>query len=135
MWRGCLFGLGHHILKLKENLPPFWANFINVILKALPLYGKLAPFYKLFSFSIQLHHFLRDVAFNNSIGDEISFNKDRELVAGLDVMNWISLPNNSFYRVRVGRMDPQAPLGETFTINKAVIQWPRWFHQVGSIVL
>ncbi|XP_077169277.1 uncharacterized protein LOC143825138 [Paroedura picta] len=81
----------------------------------------------------QLHHFLRGVAFNNSAGDEISFNKDGELVAGLDVMNWISFPNLTFYREKIGRMDPQAPPEEMFTINEKVIQWPHIFHQTQPV--
>ncbi|XP_054850045.1 vomeronasal type-2 receptor 26-like [Eublepharis macularius] len=48
----------------------------------------------------QLHHFLRGVAFNNNAGNQISFNKNGQLVAGYDIMNWIFASNQSFHRVK-----------------------------------
>uniref|UniRef100_A0A670K9Y5 G-protein coupled receptors family 3 profile domain-containing protein n=1 Tax=Podarcis muralis TaxID=64176 RepID=A0A670K9Y5_PODMU len=65
-----------------------------------------------------LHHFLRIVSFNNSAGDKISFDQNGELVTGFDIINWIISSNQSFHRVKVGRMDPQGSLDQVFTINK-----------------
>ncbi|XP_054832671.1 vomeronasal type-2 receptor 26-like [Eublepharis macularius] len=78
----------------------------------------------------QLHHFLRHVSFNNSAGDKISFDQNGMLVAGFDVENWIIFPNQSFIKVKVGRMDLQAPLEEALTINKEAIVWHSSFNQV-----
>ncbi|KAF7236813.1 hypothetical protein EYD10_16464 [Varanus komodoensis] len=77
----------------------------------------------------QLHHFLKLVSFNNSAGDEVSFNENGELVTGFDVINWIVSSNQSFQRVKVGRMDAQAAPGQAFTISPEAITWNSWFNQ------
>ncbi|XP_060137212.1 vomeronasal type-2 receptor 26-like [Zootoca vivipara] len=73
----------------------------------------------------QLHHFLRSVSFNNSAGDTVSFDQNGEIVAGFDVINWIVSPNQSFHRVKVGRVDPN----QVFTINADAITWYSGFNQ------
>lgn len=80
--------------------------------------------------SIQLHQFLRGVSFNNSAGDTVSFNKNGEVVAGFDVINWLIFSNQSFRRVKVGRLDPMNPTDQLLTINEDIITWPSWFNQV-----
>ncbi|XP_060549663.1 vomeronasal type-2 receptor 26-like [Pantherophis guttatus] len=80
----------------------------------------------------QLHFFLKRIAFNNSIGDEISFDEKGELVTGLDLENWITFPNQSFYRVKVGKLDPWAAEDQMFTIHEETINWPCTFNQAGS---
>ncbi|KAM6451773.1 vomeronasal type-2 receptor 26-like [Liasis olivaceus] len=77
----------------------------------------------------QVHHFLKGLSFNNSAGDEISLDANGELLAGLDVMNWIVFSNQSFVRVKVGKVDPGVPTDQTFTINKDAITWHSWFNQ------
>uniref|UniRef100_A0ABM5GQ44 Vomeronasal type-2 receptor 26-like n=1 Tax=Pogona vitticeps TaxID=103695 RepID=A0ABM5GQ44_9SAUR len=77
-----------------------------------------------------LHPFLRRVSFNNSAGEQVSFDENGELVAGLDVTNWIFYSNQSFSRTKVGWIDPQAPLDQLLTIHEEAIQWHRWFNQV-----
>ncbi|XP_062992906.1 vomeronasal type-2 receptor 26-like [Elgaria multicarinata webbii] len=77
----------------------------------------------------QLQAFLKWVSFNNSAGDKVSFNQKGELVAGLDVINWIIFSNHSFHRVIVGKMDPEAPLGQAFVIDEEAITWNGWFNQ------
>ncbi|XP_042329704.1 vomeronasal type-2 receptor 26-like [Sceloporus undulatus] len=77
----------------------------------------------------QLHHLLKGVSFNNSVGDEVFFNHNGELVAGLDVINWIVSTNQSFHRIKVGSVDPQAPSDKIFTLDESVITWNRWFNQ------
>ncbi|KAM6449038.1 vomeronasal type-2 receptor 26-like [Liasis olivaceus] len=85
--------------------------------------------------SWKLHKFLRAISFNNSAGETISFNQDGELIAGFDVINWIVASNQSFQRVKVGRMDPQAPPGKVFTINEDAITWHSWFNQAQPVSL
>lgn len=58
------------------------------------------------------------------------FDENGELVAGFDVTNWITFPNGSFLRVKVGRLDLQAPSGQELTINDDQIVWHRSFNQV-----
>uniref|UniRef100_A0A8D0BIG4 G-protein coupled receptors family 3 profile domain-containing protein n=1 Tax=Salvator merianae TaxID=96440 RepID=A0A8D0BIG4_SALMN len=75
----------------------------------------------------QLHDFLKKVSFNNSVGDKISFDQSRELVAGLDIINWVTFPNQSFQTVKVGRLYPQA---KAFSIKEKDITWHSSFKQV-----
>uniref|UniRef100_H9GPD0 G-protein coupled receptors family 3 profile domain-containing protein n=1 Tax=Anolis carolinensis TaxID=28377 RepID=H9GPD0_ANOCA len=58
------------------------------------------------------------VIFNNTVGEEISFNKNGELAAGFDIINWITFPNETFNRVKVGRIDPQSLPTVEFTVHE-----------------
>ncbi|XP_060137119.1 vomeronasal type-2 receptor 26-like [Zootoca vivipara] len=78
----------------------------------------------------KLHQFLRSISFNNTAEDEISFNQNGEVLFGLDIINYVILSNQSFQRVRVGRMDPQGSPDQPFTIDEGVIMWPSLFNQV-----
>ncbi|XP_054850258.1 vomeronasal type-2 receptor 26-like [Eublepharis macularius] len=78
----------------------------------------------------QLHKFVKSVSFNNSAGEKITFNQDGELIAGFDVINWVTFPNQSFLRVKVGNIDPKAPLDKVLTINEVAIIWPSRFNQM-----
>ncbi|XP_077169581.1 vomeronasal type-2 receptor 26-like [Paroedura picta] len=81
-------------------------------------------------FVLRLHLFLRSITFNNSAGDTIHFNENGELKSGFDVTNWVTFPNGSFIRKKVGRLDPWGPLGEELTIHDDQIVWHRTFNQV-----
>ncbi|XP_053120313.1 vomeronasal type-2 receptor 26-like [Hemicordylus capensis] len=76
----------------------------------------------------QLHHFLRGVSFNNSAGDKIFFNENGKLVAGFDITNWIFSSNQSFRRVKIGKMDPQTSPDKALLINEDAIMWHSWFN-------
>uniref|UniRef100_A0ACB8EV02 Uncharacterized protein n=1 Tax=Sphaerodactylus townsendi TaxID=933632 RepID=A0ACB8EV02_9SAUR len=78
----------------------------------------------------QLHHFLRSITFNNNAGDTVCFDENRELKADFDVTNWVTFPNGSFVRVKVGRLDPWAPPGKELSLNTDQIVWHRTFNQV-----
>ncbi|XP_062993122.1 vomeronasal type-2 receptor 26-like [Elgaria multicarinata webbii] len=77
----------------------------------------------------QLYSLIQRISFNNNAGDEVKFNKHGELVAGFDITNLVTFPNNSYARVKVGRLDPKAPPGKKFTINDDRIQWHKYFNQ------
>ncbi|XP_053120353.1 vomeronasal type-2 receptor 26-like [Hemicordylus capensis] len=76
--------------------------------------------------SWQLHHFLKRVSFNNSGGDEISFDKNGEALAGFEIFNWVTFPNQSFKRVQIGRLDSQ---GKVFISHDEAITWHSTFNQ------
>ncbi|XP_042329784.1 vomeronasal type-2 receptor 26-like [Sceloporus undulatus] len=78
----------------------------------------------------QLHHFVKYVSFNNSAGEKISFDQNGTLEAGFDIINWITFPNKSFIRIKVGTVNPHAPQGNVFTISENDIMWPNSFNQV-----
>nr|XP_056720290.1 vomeronasal type-2 receptor 26-like [Euleptes europaea] len=77
----------------------------------------------------QLHHFLRGISFNNSVGDKVSLDQNGELAAGFDIINWVFSANQSFQRVKVGRMHPQLPPDQAFTIDGDAITWHTLFNQ------
>nr|XP_056720633.1 vomeronasal type-2 receptor 26-like [Euleptes europaea] len=77
----------------------------------------------------QLHHFLRSVSFNDSAGEKVAFNQNGELIAGFDIINWITFPNQSFLRVKVGKVDPGALSHKVLTIYEEAIVWPSRFNQ------
>ncbi|XP_077774311.1 vomeronasal type-2 receptor 26-like [Podarcis muralis] len=78
----------------------------------------------------QLHPFLKNISFNNSAGDFVSFDENGELAGGFDIINWVTFPNHSFLRVTVGRINPQAVQGQEFTMNEEAITWHNIFNQV-----
>ncbi|XP_066486213.1 vomeronasal type-2 receptor 26-like [Tiliqua scincoides] len=83
----------------------------------------------------QLHPFLRSISFNTSAGDPVHFDENRELVVGFDVTNWVTFPNNSFVRVKVGRLDPWASSRTALTIDDKRITWHRRFNQLISLYI
>ncbi|KAK9397355.1 type-2 vomeronasal receptor [Crotalus adamanteus] len=83
----------------------------------------------------QLHYFLRTISFNNTAGDTISFDENSELVAGFDVINWITFPNKSFLRMKVGYLDPQALSGYQLTVHEETIIWHSSFNQILPVAL
>ncbi|XP_053117326.1 vomeronasal type-2 receptor 26-like [Hemicordylus capensis] len=80
--------------------------------------------------SWQIHHFLRTVSFNNSAGEKVSFDQHGKLLSGFDIINWVMFPNQSFLRVKVGKIKPEAPSDEALTIYDDIIVWPSRFNQV-----
>ncbi|XP_053120386.1 vomeronasal type-2 receptor 26-like [Hemicordylus capensis] len=85
--------------------------------------------------SWKLHSFLSRISFNNSAGDSVSFDGNRELATGFDIINLVTFLNNSFLRVKVGKLSPQDPSGKDFTIHDDKILWHRSFNQVLPISL
>ncbi|XP_034991188.2 vomeronasal type-2 receptor 26-like [Zootoca vivipara] len=143
--------LGFHIYDSYFNAKMTYQNTLNVLFnlkKIIPNYScdaeknliaviggldsetslHIANFLSIYKIP-QLHPFLRSISFNNSAGDTIYFNEKNELAAGLDITNWITFPNKSFLRVKLGRMDPHASPGTEFTINESIITWHKDFNQ------
>ncbi|XP_054849734.1 vomeronasal type-2 receptor 26-like [Eublepharis macularius] len=75
----------------------------------------------------QLHSFLKNVHFNNSVAEEVEF-ENGELLTGYDIVNWVTFPNQSFLKVHVGKTSPS----EEFTIKEDSIVWNTRFQQKGN---
>ncbi|XP_070591716.1 vomeronasal type-2 receptor 26-like [Erythrolamprus reginae] len=71
----------------------------------------------------QILAYLRNVHFNNSAGDEVYFSENGLGSSQYDILNWVFLPNQSFVPMKVGHIDPGAPLGQDFTIRSDAIIW------------
>ena len=71
---------------------------------------------------------LRNIRFNNSAGEEVSFTENHKRY---DILNWIFFPNGSFLPVNIGGVHSRAPPGLDFTIHPEAIVWatevgPKW---------
>ncbi|XP_077169466.1 vomeronasal type-2 receptor 26-like [Paroedura picta] len=77
----------------------------------------------------QLHHFMRRVSFNNNCGEEIRFNSESQILAGFDIINWVTFENQSFLRNKVGKVDPKATPDRMLTIYEDAIVWPGRFNK------
>ncbi|XP_060540834.1 vomeronasal type-2 receptor 26-like [Pantherophis guttatus] len=53
-----------------------------------------------------------------------------EATGGFDITNLITFPNRSFQRIRVGKLDLQAPNGKELSIDEDMIVWNTAFNQV-----
>ncbi|XP_034278626.2 vomeronasal type-2 receptor 116-like [Pantherophis guttatus] len=71
----------------------------------------------------KLHYYLKRISFNNSVGDVISFDMNGKLLVGFDIINWITFPNQSLHRRKVGKLDPWAPKEKMLMINDDAITW------------
>ncbi|XP_061447427.1 vomeronasal type-2 receptor 26-like [Rhineura floridana] len=78
----------------------------------------------------QLHHYFKKVSFNNSAGEKISFDQNGQLFAGFDIINWVTFLNQSFLKVKVGKIDPMAPKDKMLSMSVNDIVWPSTFNQV-----
>ncbi|XP_060545907.1 vomeronasal type-2 receptor 26-like [Pantherophis guttatus] len=78
----------------------------------------------------QLHYFLKNTCFNNSVGEEIFFDEKGEFDPGYDIFNFVSFNNQTFQRVRIGKMVSKSLDGKKFTINENAIVWNHKFQQL-----
>ncbi|XP_070794746.1 vomeronasal type-2 receptor 26-like [Pituophis catenifer annectens] len=71
----------------------------------------------------QILPYLRNIKFNNSAGEEVSFSESGLVSTRYDLLNWLFLPNQSFVPMKVGQIDSTDSQGQDFTINSDEIIW------------
>ncbi|KAK9398104.1 type-2 vomeronasal receptor [Crotalus adamanteus] len=81
----------------------------------------------------QLHLFLQDISFNNSAADTVFLDKHGEMPTGLEITNLVVFPNNSFRRVKIGRVNPYTSDGRYLTVDEDKIVWHQGFNQIRPI--
>ncbi|KAG8140767.1 hypothetical protein E2320_003427 [Naja naja] len=59
-----------------------------------------------------------------------SFDDNGEFVRGFNIINWVTFPNQSFLRVKVGSIDQDGLSQHLLNISEDNIIWPSWFNQV-----
>ncbi|KAJ1081084.1 hypothetical protein NDU88_001268 [Pleurodeles waltl] len=72
----------------------------------------------------QLIHYIKKVRFENKGGGEVIFNRNGEVPAQYDIINWQSGPAGRISQVTVGRYDHSAPRGRNLIINVSAVIWP-----------
>ncbi|KAL8213439.1 UNVERIFIED_CONTAM: hypothetical protein K2H54_065164 [Gekko kuhli] len=80
----------------------------------------------------QLHPFLRHFQFANISLDGVNLGGNRDLAAGIDIVNMVAAHNGSIQNLKVGSLERQASGEIKFTIEQDAIVWPRWYKQVGK---
>ncbi|XP_013917825.1 PREDICTED: vomeronasal type-2 receptor 26-like [Thamnophis sirtalis] len=125
----------HASMELSSSQNRFIPNYkCGILNKLISVVGTLDPGISFDMANILIPYkvplfFLKRVSFNNSVGDEISFDKNRKLITGLEMENWVTFPNQSFHRVKVGKLDPRAAEDQMFTIHEEAITWSSTFNQ------
>ncbi|XP_029141058.1 vomeronasal type-2 receptor 26-like [Protobothrops mucrosquamatus] len=85
---------------------------------------------KLFHHQVwQLHHYLRKVSFNNNAGENIFFDQNGKVATGFDIVNWVIFSNQSFLRMKVGKVNPSSQLENSLSVAADNIVWPNLFNQ------
>ncbi|XP_077773500.1 vomeronasal type-2 receptor 26-like [Podarcis muralis] len=83
--------------------------------------------------SLELHSYLSEITFNNSVGETMSFNGKKQMGGAFDIMNIVTFPNKSFLRVKVGQVDDDALESRKIIIHEDMITWHKGFNQVVPI--
>ncbi|XP_070810272.1 vomeronasal type-2 receptor 26-like [Pituophis catenifer annectens] len=83
----------------------------------------------------KFNQIVRSISFNNTAGEALSFNQNGELEAGFDVINWVTFPNKSFLKVKVGGIGSVTSQEDILKIDEDAIIWPSRFNQIRPLCL
>ncbi|KAK9397849.1 type-2 vomeronasal receptor [Crotalus adamanteus] len=83
----------------------------------------------------KLNEIVRRISFNNTAGETIYFNQNGELEIGFDVINWVTFPNKSFLKVKIGGIGSVTSQEDILVIHEDAIIWPSRFNQVQPLSL
>lgn len=82
----------------------------------------------------QLHHYIKQVNYMNSFGDEIKFDENGDPAAMYDLINWQLMPGGVMEFVTVGKFDEIAGTGrKNLHIEEEKIVWNGNNTQVGAV--
>ncbi|XP_075399023.1 vomeronasal type-2 receptor 116-like [Tenrec ecaudatus] len=80
-------------------------------------------------FPWQLHPFLKNAHLENSAGEHVSLNENRNCVSRYDIMNFLNFPGGLRLSMKVGEFTPQHRSGQGLMIQEELIEWPFGFTQ------
>ncbi|XP_039182910.1 vomeronasal type-2 receptor 26-like [Crotalus tigris] len=92
--------------------------------------AEITRFFKIPQLESMLRKQLRNKLEFPDAGEEVFLNEKGEATGGFDITNLITFPNRSFQRVRIGKMDLQAPKGKELSMDEDLIVWSPAFNQV-----
>ncbi|XP_051832746.1 vomeronasal type-2 receptor 26-like [Antechinus flavipes] len=82
----------------------------------------------------QLHSYLKNIQFENIVGEQVFVDENRRTEAHYALMNYIYFDYRNGHVLYVGDFIPEAQLGQDFTICANVIVWDAWSSKVPSAV-
>ncbi|XP_078524870.1 extracellular calcium-sensing receptor-like [Lissotriton helveticus] len=82
----------------------------------------------------QLLHYVKNVHFHNKMGDEIFFDKNGNIPALYDIVNWQPSAMGTLKYVKVGSYDSSASQEKSLFINVTAIHWAAGVPQVPASV-
>ncbi|XP_012863091.1 vomeronasal type-2 receptor 116-like [Echinops telfairi] len=71
----------------------------------------------------QLHPFLKSTHLENSAGEHVSLNENRNCVSRYEIMNFLNFPGGLRLPMKVGEFIPQDPRGQGLMIQEELIEW------------
>ncbi|XP_017297094.1 extracellular calcium-sensing receptor-like [Kryptolebias marmoratus] len=71
----------------------------------------------------QLLHYIHEVNFTTSFGDQVTFDENGDALPIYDVMNWLWLPDGRIQIQNVGEVKKSDSRGEELTLNQDKIFW------------
>ncbi|XP_036609959.1 vomeronasal type-2 receptor 26-like [Trichosurus vulpecula] len=77
----------------------------------------------------KLHSFLKNIQFNNSAGDQVFMDENRNPEAQYNILNYVITVDTDAL-VEVGQFIPKAETGQVFNINEEAIVWGQTFYEI-----
>ncbi|XP_044282784.1 vomeronasal type-2 receptor 26-like [Varanus komodoensis] len=122
------------ITVLHEKLKPVNSTVLLSEINVILVYGDsrslqglrlIFHWYEVFKLTpvARLHSFLRNICFNNDAGEEIFFPENGDRPGKFSLLNLVTFPSGSFWRIPVGQVVPMAAEEDVFIINGSVIVW------------
>ncbi|XP_023560899.1 vomeronasal type-2 receptor 116-like [Octodon degus] len=71
----------------------------------------------------QLHHFLKNVQFNNCAGDKVNLDNRRKLDSQYDILNFWNFPEGLRLMTKLGTFSSHGPHGQNMTLSEDIIEW------------
>ncbi|XP_069859396.1 vomeronasal type-2 receptor 116-like [Dipodomys merriami] len=71
----------------------------------------------------QLLHFLKNIQFHNSVGQQVILDEKRKLEPEYDILNIWNFPEGLELEVKVGKFSPYALRGNQLSLSEEMVQW------------